>query len=624
MNKNRKGFTIVELVIVIAIIAILAAVLIPTFASLIAKANVSVDTQLVRNLNNALTAEKAGGENNKTMYDALMMTKSAGYDIDTIVSKSGNNIAWDSKNDRFVLIDPNNNTYIYPTESGAGSQTIATPVDFFVIYNEVPAAQKYSIYLSKNATVTEANVTVGFDAGENTAVTALTYNRSAATEGQNVVIRTNSASTDLSINAPRDNVVHYDEVGGVEIIAVAPASYHESGSVSGEVTLSKGHFVVETGASLAQPITIKDTTGDVKVTTNEAVAVIVDSAVTTNVSIDSVDSSKPVYVDDRTTGNTVSKPENAVAVINLDSETAIANNSTVDSDGDYSLKSGFYKLTGNIKTSHQIYIEENQNVILDLNGCVFESTYAAYGLANYGTMTINDSSNDQGGIIFNSSDAWSNWSHDAIRNYGTLTINAGHFGDNDLDLTNANTSTKGAAVRNLGACTINGGFFTCVDNYGYFTSIDDIFSENLSSTYWVATESDGTSNVGYVVYKNQQDKTVKQNSYSYAIKSSGNMIINNATVYGAMNGGVAADAGHIEINGGSFTVSKTNTYYVVVNGSNGTTTINGGLFTRKDKDRLFGGFSGMPSWDATGNLASSGFVVNGGTFIVNGESITLN
>lgn len=80
MNKNRKGFTIVELVIVIAIIAILAAVLIPTFASLIAKANVSADTQLVRNLNTALTTEKAGGENNKTMNDALKMAKNAGYD----------------------------------------------------------------------------------------------------------------------------------------------------------------------------------------------------------------------------------------------------------------------------------------------------------------------------------------------------------------------------------------------------------------------------------------------------------------------------------------------------------------------------------------------------------------
>ena len=38
---NKKGFTIVELVIVIAVIAILAAVLIPTFSSVISNANKS-------------------------------------------------------------------------------------------------------------------------------------------------------------------------------------------------------------------------------------------------------------------------------------------------------------------------------------------------------------------------------------------------------------------------------------------------------------------------------------------------------------------------------------------------------------------------------------------------------
>ena len=38
-NLRKKGFTIVELVIVIAVIAILSAVLIPTFSSLIKKAN---------------------------------------------------------------------------------------------------------------------------------------------------------------------------------------------------------------------------------------------------------------------------------------------------------------------------------------------------------------------------------------------------------------------------------------------------------------------------------------------------------------------------------------------------------------------------------------------------------
>lgn len=239
MNKNRKGFTIVELVIVIAIIAILAAVLIPTFASLIAKANVSVDTQLVRNLNNALAQEKAGGENNKTMYDALMMVKSAGYDIDTIVSKSGNNIAWDSKNDRFVLIDPNNDTYIYPTESGAGSQTIANPVDFFVIYNEVPTAQKYSIYLSKNATVTEANVTVGFDAGENTAVSTVNYTNPSA---QTVIIRTNGGT--LTVSAPNGVVDRYGYCDLLDVQAVKSTSLHEYGT-SSMVSINSGRVVFE-------------------------------------------------------------------------------------------------------------------------------------------------------------------------------------------------------------------------------------------------------------------------------------------------------------------------------------------------------------------------------------------
>ena len=48
-NNNKKGFTIVELVIVIAVIAILAAVLIPTFANVIEKANESAALQEIRN-----------------------------------------------------------------------------------------------------------------------------------------------------------------------------------------------------------------------------------------------------------------------------------------------------------------------------------------------------------------------------------------------------------------------------------------------------------------------------------------------------------------------------------------------------------------------------------------------
>lgn len=48
--KNKKGFTIVELVIVIAVIAILAAVLIPTFSGIIERANKSAVQQVAASL----------------------------------------------------------------------------------------------------------------------------------------------------------------------------------------------------------------------------------------------------------------------------------------------------------------------------------------------------------------------------------------------------------------------------------------------------------------------------------------------------------------------------------------------------------------------------------------------
>ena len=48
-RNNKKGFTIVELVIVIAVIAILAGVLIPTFASVVSKANASNALQAAKN-----------------------------------------------------------------------------------------------------------------------------------------------------------------------------------------------------------------------------------------------------------------------------------------------------------------------------------------------------------------------------------------------------------------------------------------------------------------------------------------------------------------------------------------------------------------------------------------------
>ncbi len=57
LAKIKRGFTLVELVIVIAVIAILAAVLIPTFITVIDNANNSADVQLVANMNTILSTD---------------------------------------------------------------------------------------------------------------------------------------------------------------------------------------------------------------------------------------------------------------------------------------------------------------------------------------------------------------------------------------------------------------------------------------------------------------------------------------------------------------------------------------------------------------------------------------
>lgn len=381
MNKNRKGFTIVELVIVIAIIAILAAVLIPTFASLIAKANVSADTQLVRNLNTALTTEKAGGENNKTMNDALKMAKNAGYDIDRIVSKSGNNIGWDSKNDRFVLIDANNDTYIYPTDAGANAQKVQNAVDYFVIYKEIPTTQKYSIYLSKDATLADGTVTVsvGFDAGENESVKTVKYENATK---QSVIIRTNGGT--LTVNGAESSVDHYGAANLIDIEKVKDASFHEFGSAA-VVTITSGRFVAESTAKVLRVHAVASTAKLAEVSG----ANVVEYTKAANVEVTVENSTKEVAEASETldaiknTGkNTELVAEGGVAEINGIQFKDLQSAFNAAKDGDT------IKVLDDIDLALTVSLEKDVNVTLDMNGKTLTNTKDIWSDANWSLVSV--------------------------------------------------------------------------------------------------------------------------------------------------------------------------------------------------------------------------------------------
>ena len=107
-RKAKKGFTIIELVIVIAVIGILAAVLIPTFSNVIDKANA---TAAMENAKNAYTNFLVDNADKMVMESADFYIKSGEY-------------------------------YFKVTDGQFASEAVAAPTDSSAIVAEVNASQQ--------------------------------------------------------------------------------------------------------------------------------------------------------------------------------------------------------------------------------------------------------------------------------------------------------------------------------------------------------------------------------------------------------------------------------------------------------------------------------------------------
>ncbi len=90
-NRKIKGFTIVELVIVIAVIGILSAILIPTFSNLIESSKLANDQAIVTNANKALAIEEVYSGDPNDAIEIRKIIKERGVKL---VNKSKGNYFW--------------------------------------------------------------------------------------------------------------------------------------------------------------------------------------------------------------------------------------------------------------------------------------------------------------------------------------------------------------------------------------------------------------------------------------------------------------------------------------------------------------------------------------------------
>ena len=254
----KRGFTIMELVIVIAVIAVLAAVLIPTFANLTERANESADLQTVENLNTILRADETiDGEKPATMQEALEHALSGGYNVSALTPTSdGNSILWNQEDNRFVLADSETGEII--AKDDITTDTTATGYKYWAVVGdsddlEVAEAKSFSRYYTSADVITDnavsANAGVDVSALETAVEIEYTNTNTDTEKAQDVIINGNGGA--LTVNADTDTVSAYGVFSSVDGKAVADESLHIYAEVTGNISIADGRLVIETGSSAA-------------------------------------------------------------------------------------------------------------------------------------------------------------------------------------------------------------------------------------------------------------------------------------------------------------------------------------------------------------------------------------
>lgn len=281
-HRIKKAFTIIELVIVIAVIGILAAILIPTFVNLTSKANESADASLVRTLNTTLSFAVLDDEDtpNITFKDVLYdLNKYGSIKEESIVSKSNNLILWNQEDNTFYLekdIDTSN-PYKY----------------WMIVKDTIDTSKRYSSYLSSSfASTTITNLVSGLDVGSND-ITSITFSGNI---DRNKEVRIFTSGGTLNISTPTTGldinkvttISHYGNIEKVNITHLGNDIYKELGHDK-SLEVKQGKVNIGDNAHIDE-INTNNRTGNVNIVSNfgDTVDLIINNEGDTNLEVSDV------------------------------------------------------------------------------------------------------------------------------------------------------------------------------------------------------------------------------------------------------------------------------------------------------------------------------------------------
>ncbi len=453
--KRRKAFTLVELVIVIAIIVILAAVLIPTFSGVIEKANNAKDFSLVSEMNKVLALEEATDGKNETMHDAALVLEEYGMDIEKLPSSKGYIYVWNSKENRVAAL---NKDYKLVFPQGEEIKD-SNKENYFAVAKTEEEINKlyehgYSVYLKENASVNkDISIRYGFDMGNNQKVRTVNYTGGAT--AKSVIIRTNSyknkygriVEIDIDIVAEKDSVSHYGEANKVRVTAVA--NYHEFGTCN-TIEVTKGHILVESNAKIGDLI-VKSEASSVKITNENKGSIenfVVETETNKDVNItyngksgsleeiksDIAKDANIIVLGDENAVNMVSTKEELTKIVKIVG---------------YNKKPVAVTLANSLKLSSALSI--SSKVFIDLNGFTLTSTAMNTLKLNAGADVTVSSSKESGMITNEYSGSADATTIDLVGKGAIFTLESGTVQSNAKD----NLYTLAIGNSKKKACTVN-------------------------------------------------------------------------------------------------------------------------------------------------------------------------